>query len=76
MLETPLLDLPTGVCTFFMDDTMPRTPGKAHAVCGCCVWLLCVSAVCECCVWLLCVAAMYECCVWLLCVAAVCGCCV
>jgi Bardet-Biedl syndrome 1 protein len=31
MLETPLLDLPTGVCTFFMDDTMPRTPAVAVA---------------------------------------------
>ncbi len=29
--ETPLLDLPTGVCTFYMDTTDPRTPAVAVA---------------------------------------------
>ena len=31
MYETPLLDLPTGVCTFYMDTTDPRTPAVAIA---------------------------------------------
>ena len=31
MYETPLLDLPTGVCTFYMDTTDPRTPAVAVA---------------------------------------------
>ena len=29
--ETPLLDLPTGVATFYMDTTDPRTPAVAVA---------------------------------------------
>ncbi len=29
--ETPLLDLPTGVRTFYMDTTDPRTPAVAVA---------------------------------------------
>jgi len=29
--ETPLLDLPTGVCTFYMDTTDPHTPAVAVA---------------------------------------------
>ena len=29
--ETPLLDLPTGVVTFYMDTTDPRTPAVAIA---------------------------------------------
>ncbi|KAL5473056.1 hypothetical protein EMCRGX_G027497 [Ephydatia muelleri] len=29
--ETPLLDLPTGICTFYMDTTIPRTPAIAVA---------------------------------------------
>ena len=29
--ETPLLDLPTGVVTFYMDTTDPRTPAVAVA---------------------------------------------
>ena len=31
MLETPLIDLPTGVCTFYMDDTAPKMPAVAVA---------------------------------------------
>lgn len=31
MYETPLLDLPTGVCTFYMDTTDPHTPAIAVA---------------------------------------------
>ena len=31
--ESPLLDLPTGVCTFYMDTTDPRTPAVAVS-CG------------------------------------------
>ncbi len=31
IFETPLLDLPTGVCTFYMDTTDPHTPAVAIA---------------------------------------------
>lgn len=31
--ECPLLDLPTGVCTFYMDTTDPKTPAVAVS-CG------------------------------------------
>lgn len=29
--QTPLLDLPTGICTFYMDTTVPRSPAIAVA---------------------------------------------
>ncbi len=31
--ESPLMEMPTGVCTFYMDTTDPRTPAVAVS-CG------------------------------------------
>jgi len=31
MTENTLIDLPTGVVSFYMDQNMPRTPGKGYS---------------------------------------------
>ena len=43
--ETPLLEIPTAVCTFYIDTTEPHTPGEGVSFCGVLIGAVMVTAV-------------------------------